>query len=307
MACPSVRRSTLVPSNARGSALKTRRIGDTAVSELGFGAWNLSSAGRPPDDEGVRAIHAAIDAGLTLIDTADSYCIDEHDFHHNETLIARALRERPADRGRVFIATKAGSTRPGGEWEHDGRPEYIRATCEASLRALGVETIDLLQLHSPDEAVPIEETMGEFARLKEEGKVRMVGVSNVTVELLDRAQSVVDVVSVQNEYSPYLLDDERNGVFAACVERGLAYLPYSPLGGPERAKDVGTQGAFTEVGRRHGCSPQRVVLAWLLARSPNMIPIPGARRIASIQDSAAAAALQLDASEIAELNRAVGL
>ena len=288
-------------------ALKTRRIGDSQVSELGFGAWNLSSAGRPSDAEGVRAIHAAIDAGLTLIDTADSYCIDERDFHHNETLIGRALRERPADRERVFIATKAGSTRPGGGWAHNGRPEYIRATCETSLRALGVETIDLLQLHAPDEAVPIEETMGAFARLKDEGKIRMAGVSNVSVDLLDRAQSVVEVVSVQNEYSPYVLDDERNGVFAACIERGLAYLPYSPLGGPGRAKDVGTQGAFTEVGRRHDCSPQRVVLAWLLARSPNMIPIPGARRLASIEDSAAAAGLRLGDGEIAELNRAVGL
>ena len=287
--------------------MKTRRIGDSEVSELGFGAWNLSSDGRPSDDDGVKAIHAAIDAGMTLIDTADSYCMDERDFHHNETLIGPALRERPSDRDRVFIATKAGSTRPGGRWEPNGTPEYIRETCEASLWSLGVDCVDLLQLHEPDVAVPIEETMEAFARLKAAGKIRMAGVSNVSVELLDRAQSVVEVVSVRNEYSPYVLDDERNGVFAACLERGLAYLPYSPLGGPDRAKHVGRQGAFTEVGRRHGCSPQRVVLAWLLARSPNMIPIPGARRIASIQDSAAAAELRLSGEEIAELNEAVGL
>ena len=234
--------------------MKTRRIGDTEVSELGFGAWNLSSDGRPSDDDGVKAIHAAIDAGMTLIDTADSYCMDERDFHHNETLIGRALRERPSDRDRVFIATKAGSTRPSGRWKPNGTPEYIRETCEASLRSLGVDCVDLLQLHEPDEAVPIEETMGAFARLKAAGKIRMAGVSNVSVELLDRAQTMVEVVSVQNEYSPYVLDDERNGVFAACLERGLAYLPYSPLGGPDRAKYVGRQGAFTEIGRRHGCS-----------------------------------------------------
>jgi aryl-alcohol dehydrogenase-like predicted oxidoreductase len=287
--------------------LNTRRIGDTSVSEIGFGAWNLSSAGRPPDDVGVRVIHAAIDAGMTLIDTADSYCIDENDFHHNEELIGRALRERPSDRQKVFIATKAGSTRPGGAWEHNGDPDYIVETCHLSLRALGVERIDLLQLHGPDEATPIERTMEGFARLKDEGAVRMVGISNVSVEQIDRAQTVVDVVSVQNEYSPYVLDDERNGVFAACVERGLAYLPYSPFGGPERAKDVGTQGAFRAVGIRHGVSPHRVVLAWLLARSPNMIPIPGARRIESVVDCAAAADLQLSDEEFRELNVAVGL
>ena len=287
--------------------MRTRRLGDAQVSEIGFGAWNLSSAGRPSDHEGVKTIHAAIDAGMTLIDTADAYCIDEHDFHHNERLIARALRERPADRDRVFIATKAGSTRPGGGWGENGDPEYIRATALASLAALGVERLDLLQLHSPDATVPIEKTMEAFARLKDDGKVRMVGVSNVSVELLDRAQSVVEIVSVQNEYSPYILDPERDGVFAACIERGLAFLPFSPFGGPERAKEVGTQGAFQAVAVRRGVSPQRVVLAWMLARSPIMIPIPGARRVASGLDCAAAAELRLSDGEIAELNAAVGL
>ncbi len=282
--------------------MKTRAIGGVEVSEIGFGLMNLSLAGRPPDDEGVRVIHAALDQGMTLMDTADCYCIDDGDFHHNERLLARALDARPGSRERAFIATKAGYVRPQGCWVEDGRPERIRNTVEASLRALGVDRIDLLQVHTPDPKVPWEETVGAVAELQREGKVRFVGLSNVSLDELDRAQPIVPVVSVQNEYSPFVRDPERNGILDACTARGITFLPWGPLGGRGKAKEVGSIGAFGGIAGRLGVSPQRLILAWMLARSPVIIPIPGARTIASVVDSAAAAGLALSAEEVAALD-----
>ena len=286
--------------------MQTRTIGGAPVSEIGFGVMNLSLDDHGPDEDGVRVIHAAIDAGMTLLDTADCYCVNDDDFHHNETLVGRALRERPADRDRVFLATKAGYIRPEGRWIEDGDPERIRASAEASLRALGVDRVDLLQLHTPDPRVPLARTMEAFARLKDEGKARMIGLSNVSLAELDEASKVVEVVSVQNEYSPYVLDPERNGILTACEQRGIAFLPYSPLGGRNKAQAVGTKGAFAAVAARHGVSPQQVVLAWMLAKSPAIIPIPGSRRIETARDSAAAADLELTADEIVELTASLG-
>lgn len=282
--------------------MKTRNLGDRQVSEIGFGAMNLSLAGRAPDDELVNVIHAALDAGVTLIDTADSYCIDEADFHHNETVIRKALDARPGSRDGVFVATKAGYRRPGGAWVLDGSPGHIRKTIDDSLHALGVEQIDLLQLHSVDPNVPLETTMEAVAEARHAGKARLIGLSNVSVDQIDRASKIVEIVSVQNEYSPFVLKPEQDGVLDACTALGIAFLPWGPLGGRSRAKEVGMKGAFAAVAARHGVSPQRLVLAWQLAKWPALIQIPGGRRVESVLDSLAAANLVLAPEEVDELS-----
>ena len=281
--------------------MQQRKIGTRTVGAIGFGSMWLAKWGRPSDEQGIATIHAALDAGVTLIDTADAYCLDDTDTGHGERLIARALREYGGRTDHVLVATKGGWTRPGGRWVCDGRPEHLRAACEASLRALGVDVIDLYQLHHPDHKVPFEETIGAMADLQREGKVRMVGLSNVSLAQIDVAQRLVEIVSVQNMFNPWHRVDETNGLLAACQERGIAYLAYSPLGGGGRGRYVGELPGIAAVAKRRGISPQRVVLAWLLATSPVMIPIPGGRRIKSIWDNVAAASVTLDDAELAAI------
>jgi aryl-alcohol dehydrogenase-like predicted oxidoreductase len=273
-----------------------RQIAGTDIFPIGLGAMPMSLAGRPPEERSIRAVHAALDAGVNLIDTADAYCIDESEVGHNERLIATALRGR---RDAVFVATKGGHTRPGGAWELDGRPEYIKAACEASLKALETDRIDLYQYHRPDPNVPYEETIGAFKELQDEGKVRWVGISNANVEQIELACSIVDVVAVQNQLSLEYPDPIAKGEVALCEERGLAFLPWSPLGGiPRAGAAAGRHGAVRDAADAHGVSPQQVALAWLLSLSPVVIPIPGASRPESIQDSARAVELDLTPEEL---------
>ena len=281
--------------------MEQRAIGGRPVSALGYGAMYLSVQGRPAEEQGLAAIHAALAGGVTLIDTADSYCLDDQDKGHNERLIAKALRQAGATADTVLVATKGGHTRPNGSWDVDGRPAYLRQACEASLIALGVEAIDLYQFHRPDPKVPFAESVGAMADLQREGKVRMVGLSNVSVAQIDAAQRLVTVVSVQNEFSPWQRRDEANGVLAACAERGIAYLPYSPFGGGSRAKGLGKLGPLAVVARAHGATPYQVMLAWLLAKSPVMIPIPCSTRVAGVRDNLGAATLPLTPEEIGVL------
>src|SRR5215210_3161966 len=177
---------------------QTRRLADTEVFPIGLGAMPMSLSGRPEEAQSIRAIHAALDAGVNLIDTADAYCAGDDEVGHNERLIAKALRGR---RDGVLVATKAGHIRPGGAWELDGRPEHIRTACEASLKALETDRIDLYQYHRPDPDVSYAETIGAFKELQDEGKVRWVGISNANVEQIEEACSIVDVVAVQNQLS----------------------------------------------------------------------------------------------------------
>ena len=281
--------------------MEQRTIGGRPVSALGYGAMYLSVQGRPTEEQGLEAIHAALAGGVTLIDTADSYCLDDQDRGHNERLIARALRQAGASADMVLVATKGGHTRPKGNWDVDGRPAYLRQACEASLIALGVEAIDLYQFHRPDPKVPFVESVGAMADLQREGKVRMVGLSNVSVAQIDAAQRLVTVVSVQNEFNPWQRRDEANGVLAACIERGIAYLPYSPFGGGGRAKGLGKLGPVAAVARAHGATPYQVMLAWLLAKSPVMIPIPCSTRGAGVRENLGAATLTLTPEEIGAL------
>jgi aryl-alcohol dehydrogenase-like predicted oxidoreductase len=274
----------------------TRKLAGTDVFPIGLGAMPMSLSSRPPEERSVRTIHAAIDAGVNLIDTADAYAWDENDVGHNERLIARALN---GHRDGVLIATKGGHTRRGEAWELDGSREHLRAACEASLRALDTDVIDLYQYHRPDPKVPYEESIGALKELQDEGKVRWVGVSNASVEQIEQASSIVDVVSVQNQLSLEFTSPLTKGEVALCEERGIAFLPWSPLGGISNASDAaGEHDAVRQAADAHGVSPQRVALAWLLALSPAIIPIPGASRPESIQDSVGALDLELTADEL---------
>jgi aryl-alcohol dehydrogenase-like predicted oxidoreductase len=282
-------------------SMPNRRVGGVRVSAVGLGAMLMSLAGRPDEARSLRTIHAALGAGITLIDTADAYCLGESEVGHNERLVAKALASWPGDRDGVLVATKGGHTRPGREWGLDGRPEYLRQACEASLRALGVEAIGLYQFHRPDPKVPFAESVGALAELQAAGKVRMVGLSNVSVDQIEQARRIVEVVSVQNELSPRFRRSE--GELAWCAAHGVAFLPWSPLGGMGRGGMLGERHrAFAEVAGRHGVSPQRVALAWELAKAPVVIPIPGTRRPETIADSAAAATLRLDDDELDRLD-----
>jgi aryl-alcohol dehydrogenase-like predicted oxidoreductase len=281
--------------------MPSRRIGGVKVGAVGLGAMPLSLAGRPDEAGAMRTIHAALDAGVTLIDTADAYGLGGSELGHNERLVAKALAAWPGGRDKVLVATKGGHTRPGREWGLDGRPEYLRQACEASLRALGGEAIGLYQLHRPDPKVPFTESVGALAELRAAGKVRMVGLSNVRVDQIEQARRIVEVASVQNEFSPRFRRSE--GELAYCAAHRIAFLPWSPLGGIGRGGLLGQRhAAFAEVAGRHGVSPQRVALAWELAKAPVVIPIPGARRPESIVDSAAAATLRLDDRDLARLD-----
>jgi aryl-alcohol dehydrogenase-like predicted oxidoreductase len=284
------------------TTMPTRRLGGLQVSAIGLGEMPLSLAGRPDEAQAVRTIHAALDAGVTLIDTADSYCRDQSDFGHGERLVAKALAAWPGDRDRVLVATKGGHTRPGGSWELDGRPEYLRQACEASLQRLGVEAIGLYQFHRPDPRVPFVESVEAVAELKAAGKVRLVGLSNVSIDQIGQARELVEVASVQNEFSPRFRRSE--GELAWCAANRIAFLPWSPLGGIGRGRDLGGRHrAFAEVAEAHGVSPQQVALAWELAKAPVVIPIPGSSRPETILDSVAATTLRLTNDELARLDR----
>ncbi|HEX2411395.1 MAG TPA: aldo/keto reductase [Solirubrobacteraceae bacterium] len=274
----------------------TRTLAGADVFPIGLGAMPMSLVGRPPEERSIRTVHAALDAGVNLIDTADAYAVDEQDVGHNERLIAEALRGR---RDGVIVATKGGHTRPGGAWELDGSREHLRAACEASLRALETDVIDLYQYHRPDPAVPYEESIAALKELQDEGKVRWIGISNASVEQIELACSIADIVSVQNQLSLEFTSPIDKGEVALCEERGIAFLPWSPLGGiPRAAEAAGEHAPVREVADAHGVSPQQVALAWLLSLSPAMIPIPGASRPESIEDSVKAVELELSDSEL---------
>ncbi|MFF3765226.1 aldo/keto reductase [Streptomyces sp. NPDC001922] len=285
--------------------MQTRRIGDVEVSAIGLGAMPMSVEGRPGEERSLATIHAALDAGVTLIDTADAYQLGTDAVGHNESLIARALAGH-ARGGEVMVATKGGHVRhPDGSWTLDGTPEHLRRACEGSLRRLGAEAIDLYQFHRPDPRVPYAESIGAFRDLLDAGKVRMVGISNAGPEQIRLADDILGgrLAAVQNQFAPDFRSSEPE--LALCAQRGIAFLPWRPLGGIARAGEPGSPYApFARVAEARGVSPYRVCLAWMLAKSPVVVPIPGASRPATVQDSAAAAGLVLDGAETALLDAA---
>ena len=283
--------------------MKTRRFGPTGeeVSVIGLGGMPMSILGRPSEAQSIATIHAALDAGMTWIDTADVYCLDDGDLGHNERVIARALASWSGPRERVRVATKGGLRRPHGDWVNDGSPELVTAACERSLRALGVERIWLYQLHAPPEDGRIEDTVAALARLRDEGKIEHIGLSNVSVPEIEASLRVAPIVSVQNRCN--LLDRRAfdQGVVACCEQRGLAFLPYSPVGGGRGRVRLGEDRRLVEVARKHGRTPYEIALAWLLSESDSMFPIPGASRPENARSSATAAEIVLDAQDLRAL------
>ena len=270
--------------------------GDLEVRRLGFGAMRITGDGiwGPPDDpEGAkRLLRRVVELGVNLIDTADSYGPEV-----SENLIAEALHPYPDG---LVIATKGGLRRTGpGQWPRDGRPERLKECCEASLRRLRLERIDLYQLHSPDPQVPLEDSVGALKELQEEGKIRHVGVSNVSVEELERARAVVDVVTVQNRYN--LTERHSESVLEACERGGLGFIPWFPLAIGELARPGGP---LDDLARRHDAAPGQLALAWLLARSPVMLPIPGTASVEHLEENVAAQSIELDTEEVERLEAA---
>jgi aryl-alcohol dehydrogenase-like predicted oxidoreductase len=283
--------------------MQRRTIAGIEVSAIGLGAMPMSLEGRPDEARSVRTIHAALDAGVTLIDTADAYCVNLDETGHNERLIAKALASWSGDPDTVLVATKGGHYRPGdGSWQRNGRPEYLRKACDASLTALDVDAIGLYQLHRPDPKVAYEDSVGALKELQDEGKVRLTGISNADPAQIRLSMGILnDLASVQNEFSPSFRSSEDE--LRLCAEAGIAFLSWSPLGGIDHAAALGARHrAFNDVADAHGVSPQRVALAWALAKAPNVIPIPGSSRPETILDSVQAVELKLSEDEVVLLD-----
>ena len=268
--------------------------GDLTVNRLGFGAMRITGSGiwgEPPDEDRAKAaLRRAVQLDVTFIDTADSYGPEV-----SERLIAETLYPYP---GELVIATKGGLVRPGpGRWEPDGRPEHLRQACEGSLARLRLDRIDLYQFHRPDPKVPIAESIGALAELKDEGKIRHIGVSNFSEEQLREAERVTPVVSVQNRYN--VADRSSEQMVDICGQEMLVFLPWAPIVESDARIPVLT------AARRHGVSPRQIALAWLLARSPQMLPIPGSGSPEHVEDNIRAASLELEPDEINAITNAL--
>jgi aryl-alcohol dehydrogenase-like predicted oxidoreductase len=274
----------------------TFTLGDREVHRLAFGAMRITGNGiwgPPPDrDRALAVLRRAVELGIDLVDTADSYGPDV-----SEELIAEALHPYPDE---LVVATKGGLERAGpSQWSRNGRPEHLREACEGSLRRLRVDRIDLYQLHSPDPEVPYEDSVGALKGLQDEGKIRHVGISNVLLAELEQARSIVDVVTVQNRFN--LADRHSQDVLDVCERDGIGFFPWFPLAAGELAKPGGV---VAEIAERHDATPGQVALAWLLQRSPVMLPIPGTGSVEHLEENVAAAQLRLDDDEMQRLERA---
>jgi aryl-alcohol dehydrogenase-like predicted oxidoreductase len=272
--------------------------GDVTVNRLGYGAMQLTGPGvwGPPKDhdEAIRVLRRAVELGVNLIDTADAYGPFIAD-----QLIFEALHPYPDD---LVIATKAGLTRAGpGDWRPVGRPEYLRQQCEVSLRHLGLERIELFQLHRIDRKVPLADQLGELVLLQQEGKIRHIGLSEVTVDQLVEAQQFATIASVQNLYN--LANRSAEALLDHAETHGIAFIPWFPLATGELAAEGGP---LADLAREHGATPSQLALAWLLERSPVMLPIPGTSSVAHLEDNVAAAAIELTDDEFAALRDAIG-
>ena len=269
--------------------------GDLTVNRLGFGAMRVTGAGiwGPPADrdEAKAVLRRAVELGTNFIDTADSYGP-----HISEELIHEALHPYPGD---LVIATKGGLERTGpGQWPANGRPEHLLEACEGSLRRLALEQIPLYQFHRPDRTVPLEDSIGALVTLKEQGKIRHIGLSNVTEDQLRRAQRLTAIVSIQNRYN---VDDRRSeSLVDLCEQEQMVFLPWAPIQNLDRNRTV------QQLAQRYGASPRQIVLAWLLARSLSILPIPGTGSVSHLEDNVAAAAISLTPAEVASLTDNIG-
>jgi pyridoxine 4-dehydrogenase len=279
--------------SANAAAAGTIEIGgDLVVNRLGFGAMRITGEGvwgDPPDlDRARAAVRQAVELGVNFIDTADSYGPEA-----SERLIAEALYPYPDD---LVIATKGGLVRPApGRWDADGRPEHLREVCEGSLRRLRLDQIPLYQFHRPDPRVPLAESVGALVELKDEGKIRHLGISNVSEDQLREAEQLTPIVSVQNRYN--VADRKSESLVDLCEIEELAFLPWAPI------QQAGENPAVAEAAKRHNASERQIVLAWLLARSPQILPIPGSGSPEHVAANIAAASIKLDDDEVAAITR----
>ncbi len=272
------------------------------VKPIGLGAMPLSIAGRPDESQAFEVIDTFVEDGGNFIDTANVYCLNDSDIGHNERLIHKALT-RIGAREAVLVATKGGLRRPKGEWVTDGNPKWLRSSCEKSLKDLQREAISLYHLHAVDSDVLFDDSLGELIRLKEEGKILNIGLSNVDRAELEFALGRTAVASVQNRCNPFFKRDLDNGLIGLCRERGVAYVPYSPVGGHRGHMRLPKHPLFRRLFKKYGASPYCVALAWLLQKGDHIFPIPGASRVSSVRDSAQALHVRLEPDDVAEIDR----
>ncbi|MBR8838945.1 MAG: aldo/keto reductase [Stigonema ocellatum SAG 48.90 = DSM 106950] len=286
--------------------METKQLGKTGVyvSAIGLGGMPMSLRDRPPESQSISVIHRALDLGVTFIDTADSYCKDESDKHHNEQLIHKALQSYKGDASHVIVATKGGLMRPNGNWTRNGDPKHLRETIRTSFEALGGnKPIDVWQYHAPDTNYTIEESLAPAKEAVDAGLIRFVGVSNFSVAQIKQARDVVDIVSVQNQYNPWNRQPEADGVLEYCENEGLTFLPWSPFGGGSRHTGLEDFQVIAQLAKEKGVSVYCIVLAWLRSKSPCVLPIPGATKTNSIEDSVSAVDVILSDDEVQRIDR----
>ncbi len=286
--------------------MRSRPFGNTrfTVSAIGLGQMPLSISNRPDEDKAIHVIHQALDAGMDWIDTADVYCIDHEDIGHGERLVAKALNQWSGEKSEILVITKGGLARPNGDWITKGHPDHLKSACEASLSALETECIPVYQLHAPDSDVPFAESVGALKELQDEGKIENVGLSNVNVTEIQIAQEIVEVVSVQNRCNPFDRNSFLNGVVSYCTKENIAFLAHSPVGGHRDHFRNSQSPVMNRIAERRDMTTYQVCLAWLMAQSEALLPIPGASRAESALSSAEAGDMVLPAEDLAELSMA---
>ncbi|BAY17453.1 aldo/keto reductase [Anabaenopsis circularis NIES-21] len=291
--------------------MEIKRLSNTGVgiSAIGLGAMPMSLSGRPTESEAIETIHRALKLGINLIDTADSYCLDESEKHHNERLICKALQQYDGDTSQVVTITKGGLMRPNGEWVPNGNPEHLRQTIQESFAALGgVKPIDLWLYHSPDPNYSIKESLTPVNEAVAAGLIKYVGVSNFSVNQIKQALEIVDIVAVENQYHLWHRNPEFDGILEYCEQEALTFLAWSPLGGvggKRRSSNLDAVPILTELATAKEVSIYCILLAWLRAKSPVVVPVVGARKPASIADSASSVAVQLSDAEIKQIDNSV--
>lgn len=290
---------------ARRFFMLYRELGNTKVklSAVGLGAWPLSEVGRPNEAQAIEVIQSSISSGVNFIDTANAYCLDDSETGHNERLIRKALAESgftPSEK--VYIATKGGCIRPNGQWKVNGKKQALLDACEKSLEDLGQEQIFLYQLHAPDSSCSLEESVEALAELKLRGLVEHVGLSNVNIQQLNKAQSITRIESVQNKLNLYFPRDIVNGFVQQCHEQSVSYIAYSPVGGSFHHQRMSNEKAIQELAQNYKVSSYQIMLSWLIHQSEKLFVIPGATKVASAVDSPKAAELKLSTEDLAALN-----
>lgn len=276
-----------------------RRLDNTNIKvyPTGLGAMTLSLNNRPDAEQAQAVIEAFIQGGGNFIDTANVYCMDESEIGHNERLIEQTL-SRLNQKDNVIVATKGGIKRSGDNWIANGKPEFLRQSCEKSLKDLNTDSIFLYQLHAPDPKVPLTDSVGELLRLKEEGKIQFIGLSNVTVEHIELALSITQIMSVQNRFNLFERQSFKNGVIEFCENNDLTFIAHSPVGGyfqhAQRADNI----LLKKLAEIHNASTYQIMIAWLLHKSQSILPIPGATKVSSIQDSLKANNVKLSKEDL---------